>query len=282
VILKAAPVSAKNLKDWLPLFTAPDVAVRRFAIERFGGQDSAEVASCLVNQLKHPDRSLQEQALAALSRLKHGREALADALLQAENADAAWSLARAQPGMAKDYAASVRTKVFTKACAYLEADDRRADALLFLLREADAKELRDRLVERALMLRKKKDYAKALTYLRLLGRDPAIGEGLRFELAACGLKLSPKGLAAEARAADPVIQQFSRLVHSHETDPLEYVQKAAWLAAEDVFYLGFHFAEGTGPEREFGGGLLKLVVKKSPKTQMGKDARAKLRRTGLD
>jgi HEAT repeat protein len=282
MILKAAPVSGKNLKDWLPLFAAPDVAVRRFAIERLGGQDTADVAAALVSQLKHPDRGLQELALAALSRLKHGREALAGALLQAEQVDAAWTLARAQTGMARDYPGALRTKIFARASAYLETDDRRADALLFLLRESDAKDLRDRLAERALTLRKKKDYAKALTYLRLLGRDPAIGEGLRFELAACGLKVSPKDLAADARAADPAIQQFSRLVHSHETDPLDYVKKAAWLAPEDLFYLGFHFAEGAGPEREFGGGLLKLVVKKSAKSQMGKGARAKLRSAGLD
>jgi HEAT repeat protein len=282
MILKAAPVGGKNLKDWLPLFAAPDVAVRRFAIERLGGQDSAEVAAGLVNQLKHPDRGLQELALAALARLQHGREAMADALLQAEHADAAWTLARAQTAMAKDYATSLRTRIFAKASAYLEADDRRADALLFLLRESDVKDLRARLAERALALRKKKDYARAITYLRLLGRDPAIGEGLRFELAACGLKVSPKDLAADARAADPALPQFSRLIHSHETDPLDYVKKAAWLAPEDLFYLGFHFAEGTGPEREFGGGLLKLVLKKSPKSQMGKDARAKLRRAGLD
>jgi hypothetical protein len=174
----------------------------------------------------------------------------------------------------------VRTKLFAKACAHLEADDRRADAFLFLLREIDAKDLRDRLAERALTLRKKKGYDTALTYLRLLGRDPAIGEALRFELAACGLKVSPKDLAS--RAGDPAIQQFARLVHSHETDPLDYVKKATWLAPEDLFFVGFHFAEGTGAEREFGGAVLKLVLKKSPKTQVGKDARAKLRSAGLD
>lgn len=282
MILKAVPVSGKNLKDWLPLFAAPDVAVRRFAIERLGGQDAAEVASGLVNQLKHPDRALHDQALAVLSKLKHGREALAGALLQAEHADAAWTLARAQAAMAKDYAAPLRTKLFAKACTYLEADDRRADAFLFLLRESDPKDLRDRLSERALVLRKKKDYVRALTYLRLLARDPAIGEGLRFELAACSLKMSPKEMAGDARAADPAIQQFARLLHSHEIHPLDHVKKAAWLAPEDLFYLGFHFAEGAGPEREFGGSVLKLVLKKSAKSQVGKDARAKLRSAGLD
>lgn len=280
MILKAVPVSGKQIKEWLPLFTAPDVAVRRFAIERLGGQDTAEVAAGLVGQLRHPDRSLQELALAALGKLKSGRDALADALLNAPTPDEAWALARAQVSLAREHPAALRTRIFTKACAYLEAEDRRADPLLFLLREANATDLRDRLAERALTLRKKKDYETALIYLKLLGRDPALGTDLRFELAACGLKMSQQDMAA--RATDPALQQFGRLIHSQEVQPLDFIKKAAWLSPEDLFYLGFHFAEGTGPERDFAAGVLKLVVKKSPKTQTGKGARAKLRSAGLE
>ena len=85
-----------------------------------------------------------------------------------------------------------------------------------------------------------------------------------------------------ARSSDPALQQFGRLIHSQEIQPLEFIKKAAWLSPEDLFYLGFHFAEGTGPERDFAAGVLKLVVKKSPKSQTGKGARAKLRSAGLE
>jgi HEAT repeat protein len=280
MILKSITVSAKVLKDWLPLFQAPDVAVRRFAIEKLGGFDTTEVAAGLVSQLRHPDRGLRDLALDVIAKLEHGRAALADELLGADSPDQAWALARAQATLAKSYKAALRTRLFNQACKYLEADDRRADALLFLLREGDAKDLRDRLEERALALRKKKQYPTALAYLRLLGRDPALGEALRFELAACGLKTSPHDLAT--RVADPALQQFAKLIHTHETDPAKYVEKAAWLAPEDLLYLGFHFAEGAGPERAFAGKVLRLLVKKSPKTQAGKDAKSKIRSAGLD
>src|SRR5205823_5768543 len=66
MILKNVPVSTKTSKHWLRLMDAPDLATRRFAIERLRGVESADVAAALLAQLHHPDRSLREEALAAL------------------------------------------------------------------------------------------------------------------------------------------------------------------------------------------------------------------------
>src|SRR5262249_54411202 len=157
-ILNHLQVNERSLPDWLALFEAPDVAVRRMALEKLGDRDSPAVAEALVRQLDHGDRGLRDAALARLAKLKAGRKALTAALFAADNADRAWQLARAQASFVKDYPADSRGEGFDKASEYLEAGDRRADALLFLLREADVAELRDRLERRALALRKKKDY----------------------------------------------------------------------------------------------------------------------------
>jgi HEAT repeat protein len=282
MILKTIPVSKKNAKEWLALLKGPDVASRRFAIEKLAGQDSAEFAQALLPQLGHPDKALRDEALAVLAKMEHGRQALAGQLLEADSPDEAWALARAQAKLAANYSGSLRTKVFNKASSYLESDDRRAEALLFVLREADANDLRDRLADGALSYRKKKKYPTALQYLRLLGRDPALGESLRFELAACGLKMSAKDLSPPARHADQSLQQFARLLKNPETPVLTYIQKATWLEPEDVFYLGFHFVEGQGPERDFGADVLRLLLKKAGKSKVAKDAKTKLRAAGFD
>jgi hypothetical protein len=171
--------------------------------------------------------------------------------------------------------------VRARAQKYVEAGDRRADALLFLLRETDPEKLRDELHERALALRKKKDYATALTYLRLLGRDPACGPAIRLELAGCGLKVSGKDLAAEQRSQDPALQQFGSLIHSYGDELTRFVEKAKWLEPDDLFYLGFHFSEQNRQEKEFGGQVLQLLVKRSPRAKLAKDAKSKLKREGL-
>jgi len=280
-MLKGLPVTDRSAADWLPLLDAPDVAVRRVALEKVGARDTTAVAAALLKQLDHPDRDLREDALARLSQLSRGREALMQALLAAETPDQAWVLARAQTPFVKAYSPSWRAELWAKASEALEASDRRTDAFLFLLRAADASETRDRLENRALALRKKKDYARALIYLRALARDPACGLALRLELAACGLKVSRQDLSAEARANDPALEQFARLIHAQALEVTAYLHKAGWLEPADLLYLGFHFAEREGPEKKFGGEVLHLVLKRSPRTKAAQSAKSKLRSAGL-
>jgi hypothetical protein len=282
VLLKNLPVGERAQSEWLILLQASDVAVRRLAMDKIGDRDSAEVAAALLRQVDHPDRSLRDGALARLTRLKHGQKALTSALLEADSPDRAWMLARAQAPFARKYAPEWREQVFTQACEYLETNDRRADALLFLLREADAAELRQGLEERALHWRKKKAYDTALMYLRLLIRDPSSGFPIRLELACCGLKVSSHELSAEARASDPCLQQFGTLCQGYETELSAEVEKIKWLEPEELYYLGFHFAEQVGQAKQFGGRVLRLLVKRSPRTKLAQAAKSKLRGAGLE
>jgi HEAT repeat protein len=281
MILKAIPVTDRTLQDWLALLHAPDVAVRRFALDKLAGKDTPEVADGLLRQLRHPDPSLREEARARLVQSERGREVLAQALVDAQSPEEAWTLARAQVPFVQKYPARLRSRLFSQACTYLEAGDRRADALLFLLREADAVAVREQLEARAFALRKKKAHAAALIYFRLLAREPACGEAIRFEMAACGVKVSEHDLAVESRMADPSLQQLARLVHSRDVDPAERLKQAKWLAPEDLFYVGFHFAEGNRQEREFGAQALRLVIQRAGRSKLAKDAKSKLRSAGL-
>jgi len=281
LLLKDAAVNERTIADWIALLDSPDPAARRFGIEKLGTRDTKAIAEALMRQVGHPDRNLHAAAVARLGDLKYGPEVFTSALLQSQNADHAWTLARAQAPFAARYSAAVRKRIFAQACKYLEENDRRAEPFFFLLREPDGRAVRDQLEERGLALRKKKDYAKAMIYLRFLARDPSCAESIRFELAACGIRLAEHDLAAESRSADVTLQQFARLVHSHELDPAERLQQARWLQPEDLFYLGFHFAEGDKLEREFGARALKLCVQRSPRSKLAKDAKRKLRSAGL-
>jgi len=54
-------------------------------------------------------------------------------------------------------------------------------------------------------------------------------------------------------------------------------RQVKWLDPEDLYYLGFHFAEKDGAAKHFGGKMLKLVVKRSPKTKTGQAAKTSSR-----
>src|SRR5262249_55612093 len=149
-LLKALPAGEKAVDDWLPLFDAPDTAARRLALEKLGERDTPKIAAGLIKQLAHHDAGLRDEAVKRLATSKHGRKALAAALLAAETPDDAWALARAQATLAPEMDKDQRGQLLKKACAYLEEGDRRADAFLFLARAADTHELRDQLEERGL------------------------------------------------------------------------------------------------------------------------------------
>lgn len=282
MILKRLDVPDRQLRDWLALLDAPDAAARRFVIDKLHGRSNPDFAAALARQLHQPDKTVRAAALTELEQTEAGRTALVRELLDAPAPDSAWVLARAQVPFAATLSTSLRKEIFTRACRYLDDGDRRADALLFLLREADARQLRHWLDERAVGLRKKKNYAAAMPYFRLLTRDPACGESSRFEAAGCAVKLSAHDLASDARQADPALHLFATLLHRHETEPIRLVEAARWLDAEDLFYLGFHFAERAQPERDFGAQLLQLLIKRAGRTKLAKDAKSKLRSHALD
>lgn len=280
MILSKLPVATKQLADWAALFHAPDQAARRLALEKVGGTDSPAVIEGLMSQLSHPDQQLREAARAKLAATVGGREALADAVLSAETADTLWPLVRTVAPFAEGFDKGKKTELLDTAATFIDADDHRTEPLLFLLRAADAAGLRDALFDRAVARRKKKQYVAALKYLKLLGRDPAVGLPVRLELALCGLKLSAKELAADSRAADPSLRQFEPLVTRSAAEVLDALSKAKWLEADDLFYLGFHFAEKNGTERQFGADVLRLVVKGFPKAKVTTAARNKLKAVG--
>lgn len=281
MLLRKIPATRKQARQWLELLQAPDVAAHLLAVEKLREVDTPEVAAALVGQLDHADKGLREAALAALASQKSGRDALHEALLKATTADSAWTLARAQAEQSRSWTPAQCDAVFQQACKWHEADDRRADALWFALRQADADAERTRLEERALALRKKKQYEASLGYWRLLTRDPAVGSALRFELAATLLKLSSKDASKTARDADPALAQFSRLLQDPGFDLLAQIRKAKWLDEEELFYVGFHFTEQTRLARAFGQQLLELVIERSPKSALARNARQKLKSEGL-
>jgi HEAT repeat protein len=280
MLLDKFPVNDKQLGEWLSLFDAPDLAARRFALNKVGDRDTTEVASKLVEQVKHPDRKFRSDVLAKLANLSKGRKALAKPLREAETPEEAWDLARAVAPFAKGDPKTWGDELFAVTAKYLEAGDKRVDPLLFVLREAGATELRDRLEAKAAGFKKKEDFEKALLYYKAAHRDPASGFSIRLGLATVGLRLSNKDLDAEARARDSSLHHFADLIRQDEPATYKEVESTKWLDAEDLYYLGFHFAEHAGVMGEFGGKVLKLLLKRFPKNKLAASAKNKLKSSG--
>ena len=206
-----------------------------------------------------------------------GRTALASALIAATNTDEAWALARGLAPAASAFPTKRKADLLAMAAAHLESGHHLADPFLFLLKESDPAYLRDGLFDRAVELRKKKKYEAALASLKFLGRDPSAGFAVRFELACVGVKLSKKDLGRDARINDSCLSQFAHTANADLDETVKQLDKAKWVEADDLFYIGFHFAEDLGRLRQFGAECLKLCVARSPKGKVATNAKTKLK-----
>ncbi len=282
LVLKALPADSRSTIRWTELLGAPDPSVRQLALEKIGNRTNDHVLEGMLGALRHSDRSFQGAVVSCLSRTSGGQKTLGEALVTAGSADEAWVLARAQTSFAKEHGSKFRQRLFKQVGLYLEANDRRADAILFLLRAIDPVALGKWLETRGMGYRKKKAYASALPYLQCLARDPACGLSSRLELAACELKLSTHELTAEGRSADATTRHFAQLWQRFGPDLVREMARMKWLNADDLYYLGFHFSENEGPVKKLGGEFLKLVVSRSPRSKTARAAKSKLSREGLE
>ena len=74
----------------------------------------------------------------------------------------------------------------------------------------------------------------------------------------------------------------AQLCQRFEDELANQLPKMKWLDPEDLYYLGFHFAEKEGQRRKLAALALKLVLKRSPRSKTAQAAKSKLRREGLE
>ena len=75
---------------------------------------------------------------------------------------------------------------------------------------------------------------------------------------------------------------ISALIKEIEAETLKEIEKAKWLEPEDLYYLGFHLAEHEGRQKQCGGRVLNLVLKRAGRGKLAQAAKSKLRGAGLD
>lgn len=280
MLLDKLPVNDKQLSEWLTLFNAPDLATRRFALNKLGDRDVAAVSEALLGQLEHDDRKYRGDVLAKLAGFASGRKALAKPLRAATTPEEAWDLARAVAPFAKGDAKTWGDELFATYAKHLEANDKRVDPFTFLLREAGSAGFRDRLEAKAASYLKKEELEKALLFYKAAGRDPASGFNICVGLATVGVKLSKQELEAESRMHDPSLHAFADLIRQDEPATYKIVEATKWLGAEELYYVGFHFIDHAGVMGDFGAKVLQLLLKRFPKNKLAAAAKNKMKVSG--
>jgi hypothetical protein len=276
-ILDKFPPTGTLDAQWKKLLNSKHAIVRAYAARKLAVADTPAGNKLMLQLLAHEDPQVSEIAASALARHKHASKLLLTALAGEKNAEKAWRLAK----IFKPHSDSVDKATLKKFAALaghaLATGHERNEALLYFLRNIDPQAADAVVRDAGMKFKKAKKWAHAVACLRQLARSEGFDADLRYELSVCNLKASPKDLSPHLRIEDHALRGFQALMLDKNFNLLERLKKESALDAADLYYLGFHFCEGTSEEAKVGRQLLELVAKRWPKSKEGKDAKNKFK-----
>lgn len=276
-IIEKLPLPPSYASQWRSLLKSKHPAVRAFAARRLAATDNAASNQLMMKLLAHDDQQVSEIAAGALARHRTATKLLLGALARERRTEPAWRLAK----ILKPHSETVDKKTVRKFIAIagreLQTGNGRHEALLYFLRNIDAKSADAVWHDAGMKFKKQKKWAKAANCLKQLARAEGFDNDLRFELSICNLKQSQKDLSAHLRAEDQSLRGLQALLADKGFNLFESLKKEKSVEPSDLFYVSFHFAEGSGQEQKFGQKLLEHVAKRWPKSKEGKAARNKLK-----
>ena len=276
-LLRPLPVPAAAARRLVSLVGSPHQAVRDFAVYQMGRLDTPEAAKTLVAQLDDPQPALRELAVSSLQR----NAAAIPLVLKQVRAEADPGRLRTLVRVLEPHAAAIpaaqASALIRTLIEQIEKGDKRADALSYLLRRAAPKPLDAALLKRGVALKEKGAFADADRMLAALVRGGAASPEATYQSAVAALKLSPKGISRHERHADPCLERLALLLEQQDFRLVERLCSEKCLGPDELFYVGFHFAEQLSERREFGGRLLSHVAALGPRAALAASARNKLR-----
>lgn len=275
-LLEGQRFERRHLDRLQKLAESPQGVVKRFAVHTLGSFDSGAVVKTLIGYLGDASYARRSEAMATLKKTPAARAALMKELLACDDERQAWTLAEAVLAHDRSWRKDVRDELWKRFAAALdERDDRLYSPYFQVLREVDGAEVLARVRDAGEQRFKKKKYPLAVRWLALLRDTPAFDDEAKLSLAVCELKSHKHALASAVRRHDAALELLRELAAT--AMPLaERLRKERSLEPEDLFYVGFNFAEGSIDQRALARDLMQHLVAKFGRTKVGKAAKNKL------
>jgi HEAT repeat protein len=264
------------------LVAHPDLERARFAMEMLGRQEGPHAARLLVNVLATTTDKRRAKLVSSCLRAQEDGKPLAGvrddavaplakAILEAPDPDRAWLLRGILKASAAKTPVATRKQLLETAVRRLAGGEPLWEPLLAAARDADAPTVASALRALAAKLRRS-DPGKGLLLLRLLCQGEGATEEDRYALASAELGRGSRDTRAAARAANEALRLFGSMI-DRGADLAAMLRKDRSLDLEDLYFLGFHFAEESLP---LGEEILRLIIEKGGRAKIAKMARSKL------
>jgi HEAT repeat protein len=256
-------------------------AVRSFILSRMSKDDSRDNIKRLLEHLNSSDFEERRAAQEALAGIPGAYPHIVKELEVAKDYEAGMrlvSILRAQKDqMAKDDA----RQLFDKMEKLWASGDERYSLYAAALKVVNPDVLVSRILDRVKRLKGAKKFKEAEGLLRLMSHHSLLNDDLKYELAVVLLSSTPPDLSPLRRKDDEALKLIAELMKSPDYPLVKRLKAERALGPLELYHIGFHFSEKLFEQREFGIGLLKYLVKKSPRGKIGINARQKLKLVGV-
>ncbi|MCX6357563.1 MAG: hypothetical protein NT045_06795 [Candidatus Aureabacteria bacterium] len=256
-------------------------SVRSFILSRIGVGASRENITTLLERLNSADFQERRAAQEALGAIPKAYPQILKALDDAKDYESGMRLVSILRAQAPRPAPAEKRRLFDTTERLWKGGDARHDLYAAALAVVDATFLTERIANRLKRMKAARKFKEAVELLRLFSRHALLDDEMKYELAVALLRTQPPDLSPLRRRDDEALTLIAELLGKSSFPLVKRLKAEKALGSEELYHIGFHFAERLFAQREFGVELLKHLVKKSPRGRVGVVARQKLNLVGV-
>lgn len=262
------------------LETTRHPAVKRFALTRLAELGNKSTIQLLIAHIDSNDPMVRDAACESLGGLPRAVAELLKKLESTRELDKGEKIALILRKH-KDYFTRERARAtYAKLERALAKGDDQHRIFSLLLKHVNPDYFYAETLRKARQVKRAKKFELAKKYLDLLATGLFYTDDVRYELASVLLKLSKRDLTLATRNEDPALSLFSVLARVNLANLIKQIKADRTLDVNDLYYLGFHFAEKQFEQKAFGVEVLKHLLKKFPKSKVKSAAKKKLQLAG--
>ena len=262
------------------LETTRHPAVKRFLLMRLAQGGNAQTIKLLISHLDSNDPMVRDAAAESLGKLPKAVPDLIKKIESTREAEKGEKIALILRNHKELFKSERCRQIYLKLDRALSKQDPQARIYALLLKHVNPDFFYAETLKRAKQFKRAKKFEAAKRYLELLATGLFYTDEVRYEMASVLLKLSKKDLNLQTRNEDPALNLFSVLARVNLSQLLKQVKTDRLLDYNDLYYAGFHFSERLFEQKAFGVEVLKLLIKKFPRSKVKTAAKKKLELVG--
>lgn len=282
--LRGMPLPTDAVSGLLELSKSRHAEARAFALESLGTLGDEKIVGSLFVHLYGEDPVARTAALQALAKMEEAPSILFAEWQSQTDPHRVKLLCDALLSHAGRLDQAMRRTILLRTVNAIEEESPMAPALMTFLSTLEPEGCAEALYARAVSHRAAGRHSLAFSLLCQVEQAGLLQDKGRYEAVVSGLCTIARKqeLGRASRTQHPVLRNLLALVH-HAYPVASRLVEEPLLNLDDLYYLGFNFAESRdADEQELGGLLLHHVMEKGANTKLAQSARNKLRLAGIE